>query len=41
MPYLQEEQTSKAMLMVQDDAGISLLLVEAILQETSFHVSNG
>ena len=41
MPYLQEEQTSKAMLMVQDDAGIGSLLVEAILQETSFHVTNG
>ena len=38
MPYLQEEQTSKAMLMVQDDAGIGSLLVEAILQATSFQL---
>ena len=38
MPYLQEEQTSKAMLMVLDDAGIGSLLVEAILQETSFQL---
>jgi hypothetical protein len=38
MPYLQEEQTSKAMLMMQDDAGIGSLLVEAILQETSFQL---
>ena len=38
MPYLQEEQTSKAMLMVQDDASKGSLLVEAILQETSFQL---
>ena len=41
MPYLQEELASKAMLMVQDDAGISLLLVGAILQETSFQSKYG
>jgi hypothetical protein len=41
MPYLQEEQTSKAMHMVQDYAGIDSLLVEAILQETSFQLKYG
>ena len=41
MPYLQEEQTSKAMLMMQDDAGIDSLLVEAILQESSFQSEYG
>ena len=41
MPYLQEELASKAMLMVQDDAGIGLLLVGAILQETSFQLKYG
>ncbi len=41
MPYLQEELASKAMFMVQDDAGISLVLVGAILQETSFQLKYG
>ena len=41
MLYIQEELASKAMLLVQDDAGIGSLLVEAILQETSYHLTNG